>query len=564
MTRFNSTRALRAALAAVIAGTLIAVTGCAELPQASVVKDGPDIGGAISSDYLYYSPAGPSKGESKEDILAGFLNASTGPQNDYAIARQYLTSGFRTKWSPNSQVYVQSGVQQTKFAVDNSATVSLGVSATVDSLGHYTELAAGEKRVLNFRLVQVAGEWRIASAPDAIVMIRPVFDVIFRSYPVYFFDHSLKYLIPDLRWFPARASTATRLVSAILAGPSAWLAPAVIRTVPVNTGLAIDAVTVEKKTAIVNLDQTALNTSRKMRQRFKAQLQKTLTGVNNITRVEVQVAGATQSIRDFTSVNTSTGAYAPVVLTTTDLQQLIGPSGGRLSNATPWIAKYTASDFAVSANETGAAILSPAGVYLGRLDQSSKEPKLVDTRKSLLSPRFDNRGQLWLLGTDGALHIVPPSLKSSWPRLPIHSGQTMRAFAISREGSRLAYLVANKDGVVRLYVAAIRRDEKGAVLGFGAALELNHGVGTPVDIQFSGATGLDVLADVNKQTSNLLQLTIGGDSREISTLDKATRLMISDDGSNVYVLGAKRDVQQYHGYTWTTLVTGVVSAHMVN
>ena len=556
---------IRRALASLaLASVAVATVGCAELPRDSAVKDGPDIGGSFNSDYLYYSPSGPVRDETKEDILAGFLNASTGPQNDFSVARQYLSPDFKAQWSPNTQVYIQNGVQRTRFQADNSAAVSIGVSATVDALGHYLALPDGSSRVLNFKLALVKGQWRIAEAPNAIVMIRPVFDVIFHSYPVYFFDNTFGYLVPDLRWFPARASTATRLTSAVLAGPSPWLLPSIKLAMPLNTKLAIEAVTLDKRTAVVNLDLGAIKSTKSQREHFKAQLLATLSNVSGVKAVRIQVNGAELPINDFKAKNTTSGAYAPVVLTSSGLQQLIGPSGGKLSNANSWITSYAVTDFAVSSTTNGLALMAPSGVYFARLDQPWGQPKLIDTRKSLLNPRFDKRGQLWLLGSDGALHITDSNRKSVWSALPLKSGQSIVAFALSPEGSRLAYLTQDADGATKLLLCAVQRDATGKVVGFGNSMTINHGVGTPKDIEFSGETGLDVLATVNGTTSNLVQLTLGGDPREISTLNSAVGLMTSDDGSNVYILNAKKEVQQYRGYTWSTLMTDVVAAHMVN
>ena len=71
--------------------TVLAIAGCAQLPRSGEIKVGPEIQGDMSSDYLYYSPSGPAAGETQQDILNGFINAGTGPQNDYEAAREYLT-----------------------------------------------------------------------------------------------------------------------------------------------------------------------------------------------------------------------------------------------------------------------------------------------------------------------------------------------------------------------------------------------------------------------------------------------------------------------------------------
>ncbi|MEY4067174.1 MAG: hypothetical protein RIQ44_386 [Actinomycetota bacterium] len=562
-TRFRVASArVRFAVAALLGVSL--VTGCAEIPTASSVKQGPDIQSGLSSDYLYYSPSGPVLGESKADILAGFLNASTGPQNDYGVAREYLTPEFKTKWSPNDRVYIQRGSQKVVIDADGQATVSIGVSAVVDAQGHYTAKSANASQTLKFKLTQFNGEWRISEAPNAVVMIRPVFDVIFRSYSVYFFDRTYSYLIPDLRWFPARASTATRLANAILLGPSAWLAKAVSPAMPSGTELLIDAVTVLKETAVVNLSSQALQATKLQKQRFKAELFATLTQVGGVEKVKIQIDSADQKIEDFSPASTSSGAFAPVVLAAGQLQQLIGPSGSRLANASAWVKTVQAKDFAVTADETSVALVGSSGVYLGRLDQSTESPKLVDTRSRLLSPRFDRRGQLWLMGTDGTLQIVTQTGKPVWQTLPWLKDHRVRAFAISPEGARLALVVQDAKKVLRLHLVSVIRNTLGAVTGFGDPIELSYGVGSPRAIEWAGKTNLMVLSTVTASQSNLSMLTVGGEPREIGSIDPAIGLMVSDDGSNIYVLDSLHRLKEYRGYTWTYLDQDVTAAHMVN
>jgi hypothetical protein len=550
-----------------LAGMLLAasvLTGCATIPSSSGVHQGPDIQNLLSNDYLYYSPSGPLKGQSQADILAGFLNASTGPQNDYGVARQYLAPSFRTAWSPNQLVYIQRGGQKTALGTDGVATVSIGVSAVVDSLGHYSTRAPGSTVKLHFKMIQVNGQWRISEAPNAVVMIRPVFEVIFHSYEVYFFDHSYSYLIPDLRWFPARASTATRLVAAKLAGPSPLIKGAVAPILPAHTTLAIDSVTVDKSTAVVNLTPQALQASRLAKQRFKAQLTATLTQLRGVSSVQIQIDSAIQKISDFVPASTSSGAFAPVVLSAGSLQQLIGPSGSRLANAQTWIKLLGVRDFAVTSDETSIALVGKAGVYTARLDQPETPPLLVDTRKNLISPRYDRRGQLWLIGADGKVQIVPQTGKSVWTTVPWLANHVLDAVALSPEGARIAAVVADKDGTLRLMVSSVNRNQLGIVTGFGAPIELSYGVGKPNAIEWSGTSGILVLADVSGVQSNLTLLTLGGDPREVGTLDHALDLMVSDDGSNIYVLDDQNRLMQYRGYTWSQLDQQVVAAHMVN
>jgi hypothetical protein len=554
--------ALRA-LVATVTGLLV-LTGCAQIPMTSAVKQGPDIQSGLSNDYLYYSPAGPVNGEAQADVLAGFLNASTGPQNDYGVAREYLAPDFKAKWSPNDKVYIQSGSLHTAFGANGEATVTFQVSATVDAQGHYNSRVNGSTQVLSFKLASVDGQWRIIDAPNAVVMIRPVFEVIFHSYNLYFFDKANRYLIPDLRWFPARASTATRLAAAILAGPSKWLEPAVSQTMPTGTKLALDAVTVSNKSAVVNVSAQAVQASATQKQQFKAQLQATLSQLAGVTNVDLQIASAAQKIPEYSAASTTSGAYAPVVLESNQLQQLVGPSGSRLANANAWISSLKATDFAVTSDQTGVALMNGAGVYAARLDQAGSAPVLVDSRKNLLTPRFDRRGQLWILNSEGQVQVRTSSGKSTWLNIGWLKGHTVEAFTVSPEGARLGLIVADAKGKLRVLITSIIRDAHGNVMGFGVPVELQRVVGTPKDLEWSGLTDLMVLSEVSTDQSNLTLLSVGGEPIEIGSVDHSYDLMSSDDGSNIYVLDSRRRLLQYHGYTWSLLDQDVVAAHMAN
>jgi len=554
---------LLAAIAALLLGALT-VSGCAEIPRASGVHQGPDIGSQLSSDYLYYSPSGPTAGESRADILAGFLNASTGPQNDYEVAREYLAPSFKAKWSPNDKVYIQAGGQTTTFSKTGEATVKLGVSATVDALGTYSRAASGTKVSLGFHMVQIDGQWRISWAPNALVMIRPVFDVIFHSYPIYFLDNGGRFLVPDLRWFPARASTATRLVSATLSGPSTWLQPAVRIPMPQGTRLAIQSVTLDKTTAQVNLNSVALKASKSQMQQFKALLEATLKQLPDITAVQIEVNGTKQDIGEFIPSSTDSGAFAPVVLRSNQLQQLIGPSGSALSAAANWVSSLQAFDFGVSSDETAVALESPTGTFAADLRHPLVQPTLVDSRKSLLPPRYDRRVQLWLVGADGAVHIVEQNGKGSWSQLPWATGRTVVAFTVSPDGARLATSVRDKDGTTRIYLAAVIRSSTGLVTGFGQPIEVQGVIGSPVSLQWAGQTNLMVLSTLTGNSYNLSVVSIGGDPREVANVFNASNVMSSDDGANIYVLDKSGTVSQYRGYTWTALATQVDAAHMEN
>lgn len=197
------------------------LAGCAQLPTSGQVQRGPDLSGDIPGDYLYYSPTGPIAGASREEVIQGFLNAGTAPQNDYAIAREYLTADFKSKWDPSGSTLVQRGQLQISNPVKDEFSVTVDVQSQVDWHGVFSNSPKGTTQTLDISLIKEGKNWRISKAPNLTVVIAPVFDVIFRSYSLYFFDRAMQNLVPDVRWFPSRASTTTLVMNALLDGPVA-------------------------------------------------------------------------------------------------------------------------------------------------------------------------------------------------------------------------------------------------------------------------------------------------------------------------------------------------------
>ena len=81
-----------------LAISALLLTGCATIPQSGPIGYGQDLASGLNNDEVYYSQTGPYADASEDAILYGFLSSGNGPQNDYAVAREYLTKTFATKW----------------------------------------------------------------------------------------------------------------------------------------------------------------------------------------------------------------------------------------------------------------------------------------------------------------------------------------------------------------------------------------------------------------------------------------------------------------------------------
>lgn len=541
---------------------VLTTAGCAQLPRSGAIKSGPNLEDSLTTDYLYYSPVGPVEGDTQIDVLNGFLNAGTGPQNDYATARDYLSEGFKSAWNPSEEVLIQRGKPVVAVYPNDLAEVSIETMAKVNADGQYMALASGASRLLDFKFVKENGQWRISEAPNLTVIIKPVFDVIFRSYSLYFFDNQFRYLVPDLRWFPTRASTGTRLVNALLKGPSDWLKGAVQSALPKGTKLATDSVTVVNGIASVDLTNRALTASPIARQHLKAQLRQTLSQLSNVSRVSVLIERTPQDIGDLTEVLPLQISFSPVALIDDNLVHLTTTTSTTIIGAQRLIQESAATDFALSADENWLALNSASGTSIARLGAVGTKSLLVDSRINQLHPLFDRQGFVWTAGSGAGQEVVVTSLAGK--KIDFNSGwmngfQKLR-FALSSEGSRAAVLVQSAFGT-QVFVTAIIRDKLGVPTGFGSPYLVLDATSGAKSVSWMGEVNLGVLVDGDGGSPTPTIVTVGGGIRTLPVVDGAVDLIGTNTVSSIYLRTVSTDLYQYRGVAWIWLQNGARALH---
>ena len=282
----------RRGLAVIWAAVLvIALSACSGIPTSSSVVVGPNVDRSSTSEFDY-NPAGPVADASQEQVLRGFFTAFLGPQGDYKVARQFLSSEFASQWDARNSVIVRTGGFSFTEVDATTMVYSTKTKAVVDESGAYTGINPTAPQTLTFKFVREDGQWRISEAPNGIVLSEGTFRNIFSPQTLYFLDPALKNLVPDLRWFPA-GTAATRIVSALLAGPPPWLQGAVTSVFPDGTQLSPPrVVTVESGVAQVDLSSEALAAKDSERQLMRLQLGLSLSGVPSIRSVAMTVNGS--------------------------------------------------------------------------------------------------------------------------------------------------------------------------------------------------------------------------------------------------------------------------------
>src|SRR5690606_38716562 len=107
-------------------------------------------------------------------------------------------------------------------------------------------------------------------------------------HPLYFFDATYQYLVPDVRWFPKRATAASAIVDQLLAGPSPWLQRVVVSAFPPSTASGAEPVRIESGVATVDLSDEVSATNDTERARMRQQLEATLAGLATTSMITVE------------------------------------------------------------------------------------------------------------------------------------------------------------------------------------------------------------------------------------------------------------------------------------
>ena len=276
---------------------LALLPACAGLPLPSGVRDAGARGDEADAGRIVVVAPGPQPGMTATQLVAGFLDAlSRSPQDDHAIARQFLAPGVECCGDDEETVLYAVGTRRSSLTLDPTL-----VRVSYQSVGRV--LRDGSYRVEDapvvddFRLVEVDGEPRLASVPPGLRLVQDDLERSFTPYDVHFLGRSSDgsasgRLVPDRVFLPAHnepgpAEPGQALVDALLAGPTRRLAPAVLSAAPAGTTARVRA---SGGVATVDLSASVRELDARARQRLSAQLVWTL--VPTYSGVRLLVEGA--------------------------------------------------------------------------------------------------------------------------------------------------------------------------------------------------------------------------------------------------------------------------------
>lgn len=522
-------RVLAALVAALVAG-LVALTGCAGLPESGPVHHYADRSESVPQEPAYFSPPGPARGASPVSVVKGFMLAMQANPPSTAVARSFLSADARATWKPSEGTIVY-GASSVARSAPAEVTLRLVDAHRLDARGGWINGQPGRTDTVQLHVVREKGEWRIADPPDALVVIESYFQGKFAPFDLYFYDQTGHVLVPEPVYLPRGEQTATNLVRGLLAGPGRALAGVVRSAFPLGTDLDLSVTVSESGLAEVPLNGDVLKLPPEQLTRAVAELAWTLRQVPGLDRVRITVDGAPVPLSDGRiDVGVDEGsrfapgvrrAQPPVVVRQGRVGLL---DGGRLR---PLPGPFGGTGFSLRtvAVDRGVRHLAAVGtngrtVYVGPLadGRGHRVRRVLDGGSDVLRPAFDMFGQLWLVDRTprGAVVHVVEGRDERVVRIPGVSGQSVAGFALSPDGTRM--VVGLSGGAMpRLVVADIVRSPDGAVRRVLAARDLpaptsglTGDAGPAVDVGWASATTVAVLTRSGAASSRVLFLLADG------------------------------------------------------
>jgi hypothetical protein len=507
----------RRALAVVLMSTLL-LAGCSAIPTTGPVQAGPTQ--VPDEPAIVFLPNPPAAGAKPADIVNGFLQAGAG--SDFSVAREYLTKSFSAQWRPRAGVLVHDKPLKVVETSDRSIRVDVQTVARVQADGSYT--ASPSEQTLPFRLEQVGGQWRIAEAPDGIVLAQTVFERTYQPRTVDFFDPTFRRLVPDVRWFATRSKPTTSVVRALLDGPAGPISGGVtVSAFPADAKLE-SAVTASDGSTTVVVSIPGKDPDRRTTDRMQQQLLRSL---------QLQTGAALHLI-----VNGRVAPTASVLQVQGSVQAPVVYAGGRFGTAQSTgavsedsvlgkrVAALRPRAVTVSAGQRLAAVLThDADVAIVTASGS----RVVDTRARLAAPTLDQRGWAYSVPKDdptGLIAFATASRRSVRLASTTLGGEKVVAIEASPDGTRLLVLVQRTNGDWQSYVAGIVRDADGAPSALTTDIyPIAVPAGVPIDATWVDESTVAILTAAPDGSDTVTAQQLGGLASSAGRLSNAESIV---------------------------------------
>ena len=514
------------------------VSSCAGLPTNDRVtqhSSGLDVKNANTS------PArapGPLAGATPEAIIEGFVRAGVDSIENYAVARQYLSSSFAGRWNPVGTTRVYRNTVQARSDDSGHAEgmyhVRFQQTATVNSQGITSTFPEAQTETQDFTMVMEDNQWRINSCPDGLWLDGTEFERVFSPCRLYFYDRAFRYAVPDIRWFPHTDRYFEMLVRTLMIGPASYLKDVAFSAL--NESMSLETASMSgNQDVLVRLSGERLDDNRLAR--VREQIMHGLENFSGLGKTEVFYNGTLipeNAPSGFSAVKLNPGVPARTVAINSNGQMVarddyMSNAGEQLllrgvSQLSSPAMGYSADVYACLANDAASLYT----VYQGTA-------RRVWQSTALTAPSFDVYGWVWAADGGGIVRAFKPDSEDANERergvdigLSWQRNLSFTSVNVSHDGARIA-IVASTEGASAVIISGIVRDDAGKPLRLTEMVRLSSSV-TPRNARWAGDQSV-VVVNVKNGESEVISLS--GEETKLDRLDGVMTISTADNTSNI-------------------------------
>ena len=392
---------------------LLATTACVGLPDTGpVVPAGDEVRTQPDADVERRAQP-PQEGQPPQVVVTAFLQAMTAYPVRTDVARQFLASDARAGWDP-SRIIIYDG----RGSTTGSGVVKVDLLGThwVDSHGVWRgQRESGDIR-LKFPMVEEDDAWRIAVAPNALIVPDDWFQDRYQAASLYFLDPTARILVPEPVFVPTD-QVAAALVQGLLDGPRQSLDDVTRSFVPPGLTLGLSVPVDDAGVASVTLEGDPGPLTPEAAKLMVYQFAWTLKQDERVTGFNITIGDQPVTLEGGSSqFSVDLGSeYAPFDVQASSLlfrlHDGLLESGDAVSSEVVdgplGQAQYGVEEVSVSLTAGLAASVSGGGTALSLSsvnDDSHPVTQVLSGATDLLPPAWDFADRLWLVDrtADGA------------------------------------------------------------------------------------------------------------------------------------------------------------------
>lgn len=428
--RRSTTAASRTGFRALAAVLVLAMSGCASIPEHSEPRGVRWVDEGNSNERVQE----PRRDVDPLPLVRSFVDSAAAPENEHEAARLHLTPRARSEWSPSAGMRIVDQVDTIPVQSDHPLPRGVQlVGLRAEKVGRLLpdrsfvpEQGEFSTRVRVER--QDDGQWRIATPPPELVATRDSFSSTYRSVSVYFPDSESTGVVPDVRYVPSQpASTLPRrVIDLLMTGPSESMRDALRTGLPEGVRTKTNASEAADGALVVNFSDLG-DVSQESRRLIAAQVVYSLQSVSS-ARVRLKEEG-TPLLSD--SPELRPADVRPYVRERSDAANLPGlavvdeslvhldeqakPVAGPAGNGEYDVVRAGMSP---DGSRLAAVTRRPGGVALrvggeGSVQDGSQLPELPVGGAFMSKPEWRGNGEVWT-SVDGRRVVRAVGTDSGW------------------------------------------------------------------------------------------------------------------------------------------------------